>query len=75
MYSYTFFCQTAALGVFFEYTDYIRFIEKTHEYKSIPNPILPSLKLLGTMACFIVVIIISGMYIPIAYCWSEEYAG
>ena len=60
MYSYTFYCQTAALGVFFEYTDYKRFIEKTHEYKDIPNPIMPSLKLFGKMVCYVSIFILSS---------------
>ena len=50
--SYTFYCNTAALGVFFEFTDYKRFIEKSHEYKNVPNPILPSLKCLGQSMLF-----------------------
>jgi hypothetical protein len=43
MLSYVFFCNACALGIFFEFSDYKRFIERSHEYKSVPSPILPSL--------------------------------
>ncbi len=42
--SYVWYCQACALGVFFEFSDYKRFIERTHEYKDVPSPIIPSLK-------------------------------
>ena len=45
--SYIWFCNAAGLGIFFEFSDYKRFIEKTEEYKNIPNPILASLKLMA----------------------------
>jgi hypothetical protein len=45
--SYIFFCNNAALGVFYEFSDYKRFIERTHEYKNIPSPIGPSLSWLA----------------------------
>ena len=61
------------MGVFFEFTDYKRFIEKTHEYKNVPSPIFPSLKLLGLMTCFIITIILAGMYVPLERCWSPDY--
>jgi len=43
MAGYTWFVPNAALGVFFEFSDYRRFIESTGEYKNVPSPILPSL--------------------------------
>ena len=42
--SYVFFVQGCTIGPFFEFSDYKRFIEETDEYKSVPNPIIPSLK-------------------------------
>lgn len=42
--SYVWYCQACALGVFFEFSDYKRFIERTNEYKDVPSPIIPSLK-------------------------------
>lgn len=53
--SYTFYCNTAALGVFFEFTDYKRFIEKTHEYKNIPSTLRPSLEWLGQSVMFMLI--------------------
>ena len=53
--SYTFYCNTAALGVFFEFTDYKRFIEKTHEYKNIPSTLRPSLEWLGQSVFFMLI--------------------
>ena len=42
--SYVFYGNACALGVFFEFSDYKRFIEKTGEYKNSPSPILPTLE-------------------------------
>ena len=47
MMSYTFYCQQYALGTFFEYRDFINWIEERNEYKRVPNPILESLKYVG----------------------------
>lgn len=56
--SYVFFCNGAALGVFFEFSDYKKFIERTHEYEHVPCPILPSLKwLLQGLFCMIIFIV------------------
>jgi len=41
---YTFYPPNCACGVFFEFSDYKRFIEKTDEYKNIPSPVFASLK-------------------------------
>jgi hypothetical protein len=41
--SYIFFCNSAALGIFFEFSDYKRWIERTGEYEKVPSPILASL--------------------------------
>ena len=71
--SYTFYCNTSALGVFFEYADYKRFIEKTHEYKNIPSPILPSLKLLAQVLVFMIIYIVGNKYYPLPTCWSDKY--
>jgi len=37
--SYVWFGNTAGLGVFFEYRDYINFIERANEYSNVPSPI------------------------------------
>ena len=41
--SYTFFCCGASIGVFFEYSDYIKFIKMEGHYQRIPCPIIRSL--------------------------------
>jgi hypothetical protein len=50
--SYTYFVSNAVLGVFFEFADYKRFIERTNEYKDVPSPILVSLTTLGKAIAF-----------------------
>ena len=70
--SYIWFCQACALGVFFEFSDYKRFVERSHEYKDVPSPILPSLKwMLQGIICLVTFIIVGG-YFPVDYCWSED---
>ena len=45
------------MGVFFEFADYKRYIERSGEYRNVPSPILPSLKWLAiSLACL-------GLYI------------
>ena len=42
--SYIWYAQACALGVFFEFSDYKRWIERTGEYAKVPSTIFPSLK-------------------------------
>ena len=71
--SYIWYCQACALGVFFEFADYKRFVERTHEYKDVPSPILPSLKWFAQGLCCLVVFIVAGGYFPVDFCWDEKY--
>lgn len=32
------------MGIFFEFADFKRYMDETHEYKRVPNTIIPSLK-------------------------------
>lgn len=74
MASYTFYVQACALGVFFEYSDYQRFIKRQGEYKQIESPILPSLKTL-LFAIFCTGIFIGASpYFNINTCYSGEFA-
>ena len=41
--SYTFFCCGASIGVFFEFSDYIKFIKMEGHYSNIPFTIFQSL--------------------------------
>ena len=43
MFSYTFYANACALGVFFEFADYKRFIERSGEYAKVPSPIASSI--------------------------------
>lgn len=74
MVSYTWFSQTSGLGVFFEFSDYKRFIERTAEYKKVPSPISASICQLAIGLCCLAVYTVFGAYFPIAGCWSKEYA-
>ena len=55
IFSYTFFCCGASIGVFFEYSDFIRFIKMEGHYKTIPNPIFKSLQYLFAAILFAVI--------------------
>lgn len=73
-FSYVFFCQTAALGVFFEFSDYKRFIERTHEYKEVPSPISMSICWLVQGFTWIGIFIVGSNYFYLPDCWSDAYA-
>ena len=45
--SYTWYSQACALGVFFEFSDYKRWVERSHEYKDVPSTVIPSLMWFG----------------------------
>jgi hypothetical protein len=72
--SYTYYTQACALGVFFEYTDYIRFIKCEGEYKDSVSPILPSLKSLATALAFTGIFVGANSYYSIETCYTEEFA-
>ena len=72
--SYVWFAQTAALGVFFEFSDYKRFIERTGEYENVPSPILPSLKTLAMSMTCLITFVVANNFFWMDLCWSEEFA-
>lgn len=43
MLSYTYFCCSCIVGPYYEYVDYINFIEMKGHYEKIPNTVLSSL--------------------------------
>jgi len=73
MASYVWYSQACALGVFFEFSDYMRWIDRSHEYKDVPSPIIPSLKWffcgIGCLALYTVVV----PYFNIEVCYTESY--
>lgn len=74
MASYTFYCCGCALGIFFEFSDYKRFIERKEEYSYVPSPILPSLKVLAEgIFCLVVFLVVSSSF-SVMVCGTEEYA-
>ena len=85
MLSYTFFCCACMCGPFFEYRDYINFIEQNEHYYEIPNSLLPSLKRLFQGLCntiyyhlyFIVCLAINvtvANYFWLDFCGTEDYS-
>jgi hypothetical protein len=71
--SYVWYAQACALGVFFEFSDYKRFIERTHEYKNVPCPIIPSLKWLAQGILCLVLFQIASPYFFVEMTFSAEY--
>lgn len=73
MASYVWYSQACALGVFFEFSDYKRWIERSHEYKDVPSPIVPSLMWLGKgIACLALFTVVSPTF-NIETCYIESY--
>jgi len=71
--SYVWFTQACALGVFFEFSDYKRWIERSHEYKQVPCPILPSLKwLAASLSCLIFYTLVSPTF-NVEFCYVKEF--
>jgi hypothetical protein len=60
--SYTYFVSNCAIGVFFEFSDYKRFIERTEEYKNVPSPIKASLVTLGRAITFSVLYVVGSRW-------------
>jgi len=71
--SYTYFVSNAVLGVFFEFSDYKRFIERTNEYKDVPSPILVSLTTLGKAIAFTGFFVVVSQWFYLSYCYESEY--
>ena len=72
--SYTFYCQQYALGVFFEYRDFISWIEERNEYKHVPSPVIESLKYAVYSISCIGIFSIGNALFPIDHCYTDEYA-
>lgn len=72
--SYVWYTQACALGVFFEFSDYKRFIERTHEYKDVPSPIIASLKWFIASISFLVLYTVLNPYFSIETCYTKEYS-
>ena len=73
MASYVWFSNACALGIFFEFSDYKRFIERSDEYKNVPSPILQSLKWLVLGIFCLVFFMIASPYFDVEMCYAPEY--
>lgn len=71
--SYIFFCNSCALGIFFEFSDYKRWIEKTKEFADVPSPIIPSLILLGQGLACLAVFVVLGSKFSLDFCWDKVF--
>lgn len=60
--------------MFFEFSDYKRFIERTDEYKNVPSPIMQSLKTLGEAILFTGIFLVGSQYFNINMGYSDEYS-
>jgi hypothetical protein len=67
--SYTYFISNSALGVFFEFSDYKRFIERTDEYKQVPSPIKSSLITLAHAIAFTAFFVVVSQWFYLDYCY------
>mmetsp|Transcript_42867 Transcript_42867/g.56680 ORF Transcript_42867/g.56680 Transcript_42867/m.56680 type:complete len:163 (+) Transcript_42867:546-1034(+) len=73
MCSYIWYAQACALGVFFEFSDYKRWIERTNEYANVPSPILPSLKWFSKgIVCLAVYTVVAPTF-NIEICFADAY--
>lgn len=71
--SYVWYSQACALGVFFEFSDYKRWIERKGEYANVPSPILPSLKWLFVGLISLGVYFFANNHFFVEFCWTKEY--
>jgi lysophospholipid acyltransferase len=71
--SYTYYISNSALGVFFEFSDYKRFIERTNEYKNVPSPVLVSLHTLVNAVVFTGAFVICSQWFYLSYCYDSAY--
>lgn len=72
--SYVFFCNSAALGVFFEFSDYKKFIEQTHEYQKVPSPVMMSICWMTQAFTWVAIFMLGSSYFSLPDCWGDEYA-
>ena len=61
------------IGPFLEFADYKRFMERREEFKDIPSPVVPSLKVFGYSFLYLGVFVVGDMFFPIETCWSQQY--
>lgn len=68
------FLPTSVMGPGLEYSDYISFINKEHQYAKIPNSKKVVLKsLLEAIVCLVIYQVLAVIYFPISYMTTDEY--
>lgn len=74
MLSYVFYCGANICGPFFEFSDYINYIERKGVFANIPNTIIPSIiRMINGLMCLTLNLVI-GNYYWIDYCSTAEFA-
>ena len=71
--SYVLCMQASAGSYYFEFTDFIKYIERSHEYADIPCPISATLYYLVVGMSFLGLFVIGEVHLPITKCWSDEF--
>ena len=72
--SYTWYVSNCTLGVFFEFSDYKRFIEEKDEYAKVPSTIVPALKYLLTALTMMGLYVVGNAYFPMEGCYAKSFA-
>ena len=73
MLGFTFFVPQFAVGVFFEYRDYLHWAENTAQYKNIPSPVLQSLKPMVKGITCLAIYLVLDIYLPVNTVFTDEF--
>lgn len=74
MMSYVFFSSACLCGPFFEYADYINYIERRGVFEKVPGTVVPGLLRLGQGMLCLVINIVGSNYYWIPFCATAEFA-
>mmetsp|Transcript_38321 Transcript_38321/g.36675 ORF Transcript_38321/g.36675 Transcript_38321/m.36675 type:complete len:202 (+) Transcript_38321:359-964(+) len=73
MFSYTYFCCTCFCGPFYDFADYIKFIEMKGHYHKIPNSIGPTLYNFAKAKMCLVVVMALGPTFYYEHCVTDQF--
>ena len=73
-YSFICFYPSIHIGPSFEYSDYIRFVKETDEFKAIPSTLYPSLRVLLLAFLFTGLLLVGDFYFPNMFVTTIEYS-
>jgi len=74
LFSYSCFPGACIVGPFFEYTDYINFIEQNGRYSKIPYSSIRSFEKMGSGLLFMTLSILVPIFYDANYCGTHEFA-